>query len=336
MGILKRLNLISLLLAVIVTLGGYVVWRSHFTKFRAQARLAVMQHIPRILFRTAESENADEYKRYQRTQQALVTSQLVLNTALLDESIRKFRMLREQFDPIAWIQDALEVEFIGESEVMEIALRGDYPDEVAGLVNAVTKAYVDEVVDVDTKRRADRHEKLKKLKQTYQELLKERREALRKLSEIGASDDRLRIAGLERRDLLRLHHDLWMQRIDLQRERAEAETRLAERNKAVADATDPVRKEIDRIEDQLAGLIAQEKVFDERLAQISGEIRKSGSHELDLEPLKAEIAAMEDVARKLADEIEALNIERQAPPRVRLIETAIPPRTREGVTILGW
>ena len=41
-----------------------------------------------------------------------------------------------------------------------------YPQEIAGIVNAVKKAYIDEVVNVDTKQRADRHEQLKKLKKT--------------------------------------------------------------------------------------------------------------------------------------------------------------------------
>ena len=49
---------------------------------------------------------------------------------------------------------------------------------------------MDEVVNVDTKRRADRHAKLKKIKEKYTEILKERREHLRKLAETVGSDDR--------------------------------------------------------------------------------------------------------------------------------------------------
>ena len=65
---------------------------------------------------------------------------------------------------------------------MEISLTGNNPGELAGLVNAVKHAYMEEVVNVDTKKRADRHEMLKKLKKKYEDMLKERHETQRKLA----------------------------------------------------------------------------------------------------------------------------------------------------------
>ena len=70
----------------------------------------------------------------------------------------------------------LKVEFVAGSEVMEISLSGDDPEEIAGIVNAVKKAYMDEVVNVDTNRRKARHDQLKAIKENYTEILKERRE----------------------------------------------------------------------------------------------------------------------------------------------------------------
>ena len=52
---------------------------------------------------------------------------------------------------------------------MEISLTGDDSDEVAGLVNAVKRAYMEEIVNVDIKRRADRYATLKKLKKSYED-----------------------------------------------------------------------------------------------------------------------------------------------------------------------
>ena len=90
----------------------------------------------------------------------------MLNAALQDKEVSKYRMVREQIDPIAWLQENLKVEFIAGSEVMEISLSGDDPHELAGIVNAVKKAYMEEVVNVDTKQRTDRHDQLKKIKET--------------------------------------------------------------------------------------------------------------------------------------------------------------------------
>ncbi len=117
-------------------------------KFKAQARLQVAAQPPKVLFRTVETgHEREDYRRYQNTQQTLVKSQLALNAALQDKEVSKYRMIREQVDPIAWLQENLKVEFIAASEVMEISLSGDNPHELAGIVNAVKKAYIDEVVN---------------------------------------------------------------------------------------------------------------------------------------------------------------------------------------------
>ena len=49
---------------------------------------------------------------------------------------------------------------------MEISLSGEYPVELAGLVNAVKKAYMEEVVNVDMKKRMDRHSQLKEYRRS--------------------------------------------------------------------------------------------------------------------------------------------------------------------------
>ena len=126
-------------------------------KFKAQARLQVAAHIPKVLYQTVETEalGGEDYKRYQTTQLTLVKSQLALNAALQDKEVSKYRMIRQQFDPIFWLQENLKVEFLSGSEVMEISLSGDNPEELAGIVNAVKKAYMEEVVNVDLKRRTE-------------------------------------------------------------------------------------------------------------------------------------------------------------------------------------
>jgi hypothetical protein len=139
-------------------------------------------------------------------------------------------------------------------------------------------------------------------------------------------DDRL--AGLRKESLPRLYHEFRSQQVKLRLERVEAETLLARRKKAEGTATEPARKEMAQIEDRVAVAIAQEKVLDQELERVVHELRADGSqtlsHELSLAALKDEIAQMEEAARKVAAEVEALNLERDAPPRIRLIEEAAP------------
>ena len=111
---------------------------------------------------------------------------------------------------------------------------------------------MDEVANVYTKQRSARHDKLKKLKTQYGEMLRERRDNLRKLSVYVGSHESF--TSQEKKVLPRLYHDLRTQRVKLLLERAEAETLLARRKKAEGAATEPVRKEIAQIEDRLAVL----------------------------------------------------------------------------------
>src|SRR5262249_50273671 len=160
MIIRKRFILVCFLIALILAAGGYAVWRLYPGKYTAYALLQVSSNVPRILFQTADNTVESDHKRYRTTQLALVKSQLVLDAALRNAKGRNFRMVREQTDPRAWLHDNLKVEFVADSEVMEIALSGDDPKEVAGLVNAVKIAYMQESVDTNAKRRMERFDML--------------------------------------------------------------------------------------------------------------------------------------------------------------------------------
>ena len=51
--------------------------------------------------------------------------------------------------------------------------------------------------------------------------------------------------------------------------------------------------------------------------------------------MKFEIAQLEESCRKVAAEVEKLNVELSAPPRVRVIEDPVSRKPRRGVTIGG-
>src|SRR5262249_5558416 len=128
---LRRRQTLALTVAILVTgIAGPAAWfLVPAAKYKAQARLPVAAQPPKVLFQTGETEGSGDYQRYQNTQQTLVKSRLVVNAALRDGKLRDYHMVREQVDPIAWLQNELKVEFIGNSEVMEIALSGDHPGE---------------------------------------------------------------------------------------------------------------------------------------------------------------------------------------------------------------
>jgi len=415
---LRRQQTLALGVAILLTgICAPAAWFLVPAKYKAQARLQVMAQTPKVVFQTVETEGGDDYRRYQQTQITLVKSRLVLNAALTDEKVAKCRMVREQIDPISWLQGALTVEFVSGSEVMEISLMGDDNEELAVLVNAVKKAYMHEVVLYDVRKRSERHATLKSIQEKYKALLKERRDTQRKLAEaVGSNDPKT----LSLRQQLAMEHlsRVKSELLDVRSEKRRAEAQLRVRHPAedqpVASSPSPsvAEADVNRLIEQdpgvarlvaklsgmkekwesesshmrtinrkgtadpglkllrdnykatqtaLASLRAQlrpmairqlqeqdvgdkvtrggesehelaylddlEQHLNKEIDALSKENRSETVKTLDLQSLQEESGQLQSAALKVGTEVEALNVELEAPPRIRTIEDAVPPRT---------
>jgi hypothetical protein len=279
---------------------------------------------------SAPVENAEDYGRYLKTQIALIKSQLVLHGALRSNEVSRLAAIKSRTDPVAWLQQNLDVTSLPDTELLQVSMvagSGAGATDQAALINAVVRAYMDEQVDINAKRRTERLDTLRKLYDGYANVLKDRRNRLRRLSEAVGRDEPLKT--LEKEALPRLYHDLRAQRVKLRLERAEVATILARRQKAEGAASDSARKELAQMEDRLAVVTSQEKVLDQELENMNRHVRhgdlSSVSHTLDLATLKDEIVQVEDAARQVGKEVETLTIELRAPSRIRLIEQAAVP-----------
>ena len=65
---------------------------------------------------------------------------------------------------------------------------------------------MDEVVNVDLKRRTSGHDQLKKIRESYTDLLKKKRDTMRKLAETVGSDDRQTLALRQQYAMEHLHY----------------------------------------------------------------------------------------------------------------------------------
>ncbi len=313
---LQRRQLLALGVAILAAgVSGTVAWYLvPPAKFKAQARLQVTAEPPKILFHTVETDTNQDYKRYQNTQQALVKSQLALNAALQDKEVSKCRTLREQVDPIGWLEQNLKVEFIAASELMEVSLSGEDPHELAAIVNAVTKAYIEEVVNRDIKTRTVRFDELKKLKLRYADMLKERRETLRKLARTAGSDDRQTLAYQQQ---IAMEHQARVRNelLDVQSQKRRLQARLkvkaqqSEEGRAETSAPSvseaDINKWIDR-DPRIAKLTATLAQEEERLSQETGHVRSAARKPL-ADPFLRRIRQDRDATKKsLEDKRKAL------------------------------
>jgi capsular exopolysaccharide synthesis family protein len=289
---------------------------------------------------------------------------------------------------------------------------------VADLVNAVKNAYLEEVVNVDHKKRTERLDMLRKLKESYAETMKIHRQNLKKLAERAGSDDRQTLALKQQFAMEHLDHvkkelleiqsqkrkaqaelKVQQQQLEISQEPAarsisEAEVlRAIEEDPAVADlrnqlalgrsrlsmataqakrvarnwANEPqlryLSDQVAMLEKSLAserkaarpiivrqlenqdtgkkewrgGQLQQEIGMLEDLEQrVSSELEQlnKGSHELtvntlDLQSTQDELAQSQDSASKIGTEVEALTVEIQAPPRVKWLEDAVVPISKD-------
>lgn len=66
-------------------------------------------------------------------------------------------------DPVDWLTGNLQVSFPGNAELMSVSLRGENPEEMTHLVNAVLDAYMGEVVQAEEQQRRRRLDQLEKI-----------------------------------------------------------------------------------------------------------------------------------------------------------------------------
>jgi capsular exopolysaccharide synthesis family protein len=154
-------------------------------KYTARVLLRVDSTPPKLLFNTAERQT--DYGTYQRTQQVLIKSRLVLNTALRNPKVAELAVIKTQFDPVEWLDRRVGVDFVGGSEVMRISVSGDNEQDIVTLVNAVTEAYLTEVVNKERIERMRRMDQLREQLTRLEGSLREKRKLLKQLAQNAGS-----------------------------------------------------------------------------------------------------------------------------------------------------
>jgi capsular exopolysaccharide synthesis family protein len=230
LGALRRRWLLALSLGVLgaaAAAGGVAVLVPP-PKDAAHALLQIESHQPKVIFLTAE--NRADFATYQRTQAALLKSRLVLNAALREPKVKQLGMVGRESNPLQWLEKEIKVDFSIGPEFLRVTLQGDNPEELVVLVNAVTRAYLKEIVDKETKHRGDRLEKLQEIANKYEDLVKAKRGDLRKLAKaVGSGESKTLVfqqrlgveqLGLVQKEMLQLQSELRKLEVEALLERA--------------------------------------------------------------------------------------------------------------------
>lgn len=122
-------------------------------QYVAEALFQFAAKTPFLLDEGHERFDAEGYKLYQQTQLALLKSDFLLRAAVRRPGVASLPSLADVSDPVEWLTDHVEAEFLGQSQILSIRLQGSDPNEVKQLVDAVAEAYQREVVFADKQRK---------------------------------------------------------------------------------------------------------------------------------------------------------------------------------------
>jgi polysaccharide biosynthesis transport protein len=137
---------------VLALLTATVLWFQFPPSSSATAMFRVSSHQESIAF-DVNRGNASSFDVLKKTHLAMLKSYFVLQAAARKPGVVGASALAGH-DPVEWLMENLDVQFPQNGELLAITLSGNYqPEELKTLVDAVSKAYEDEVLFKDKQKR---------------------------------------------------------------------------------------------------------------------------------------------------------------------------------------
>jgi capsular exopolysaccharide synthesis family protein len=183
---LRRTWLIAVPLAAAVAVGVYLVAETRVTPvYTARTMLHVSPTRPSLLYEVSGADSANP----QRTQMATVKGRFVIQTALRDLEPLNLPVVREQGDPVGWLEKEIQADYNVAPEIMRITLKGPDSEQLLLILNAVREAYLREVLNKDHTARVSHLRQLTELAAKHDFTLKTQRQRLSSRAEsLGGRD----------------------------------------------------------------------------------------------------------------------------------------------------
>jgi succinoglycan biosynthesis transport protein ExoP len=197
MGILTSLRrrwVPALVLAIpAALLVSAIVWEIVPAKYESSAILKIQQYEQIVAFDNLK-QRSTEFLTYRDTQKGFIKSRAVLTSALRSPKIADCRTLAAIQYPVEWLMKELNVDEQISPEFLKISLQGEYPEDLAQIVNCVKDSYLNEVVYNERNKRI---ENLRKAEESHGEVDKRVRAAQanieRLAKNLGSVDPKLLI-----------------------------------------------------------------------------------------------------------------------------------------------
>ena len=287
--------------------------------YEASALLEVAERQPSILGEDARGS----FSTYKRAQAVLIKDPFILRAALLDPEIAKLSLIQDhKSDPERWLAEHLIVEYPGDATFLRISLRGNKPDELAKIVNAVTNKYLNEGLNRERTVKAREHDVLEQSLQDNQNRVREIRRSIHETSK------KLGVTGSEATDLkkkVKLHEleTLLTQRAEVQNEIRRLKLEISLLEAGAAPNADAGRLGRARLRlSKLEGTLAEDN---SALQEMLNNVDKVDRYSSDLASLQNELDALNRVANQMDQKHRMWEFNKLASPRVSLVREASVP-----------
>ena len=299
---------------------GNLAWRLFpKPKYTAATLLEVKTQKPILLLETSQEKT--DFKIFQSTQLALIKSKLVLKAALARPGIADLPTVQSETNPVEWLEEDLLVEFPAGSELLRVSLSGRRPDDLAAIVNAVTSAYLEQIVSKDFTDRVAKSRELRVLLDQYNSELKTMRARLKDQAETVGSDDKSTLAlkqQLAVEQVGKAKSELWEVQATIKK--AEAETKVLKQSgvgsgprkldPSIVEAAIANEPALVKLEQRISDL-ARKMRFAQGVAQNSADssLRVIRSEHATAVPLKEK---HEELRPRIEQQLRAQDIDREA------------------------
>ena len=288
------------------TLAGILTWLFLPRGYEAVAWLRVRDKSG--MFGVGGGRDNAEYEAYRKTQVQLIKSPFVLTSALRRPGISSLTALSDEPDPVGYLTRHVQVSAPMESEVVQVRMRGENAKEVTQLVNAVTQAYLTDVVNKEKSERLQRRDTLER---KYKENMAEVRANLDTYNNLAKSLGTADSAEVATQRSLLLDH---LGTLRAQLNQTQRDLTLIDAELAIMDAKDRGEISLEQSvpEETIDGMLLRDPEFAELRERLAA-IEESMSYQSErsarggADPAVKRLEAMRDsMVRRLEDRKEDL------------------------------
>lgn len=148
--------------------------------YSSYSELLISERVQKVLYSVDNGESG--FHTFKQTQMRLAKSPFVMAAALRHPEVSSLPLLRKAEHPVKILESQVHVSSPA-TEFIRISMSGDDPQTVAAIVNAVTDAYAEEVVDAENNRQLERKNNLERIQREIEVKLRAKRNAERRLAE---------------------------------------------------------------------------------------------------------------------------------------------------------